>query len=113
MARPRRHARDSAVMLSRRPDTETLLRHLTVVAFAVLLTWSLIGLYGTLGGFLSIDRPAAIRFLAAVLLVVLAHEAFVRMRERRLSQLHPDERYGFAEHGAPDALATGTSQTQG
>ena len=36
--------RDSAVMFRRRPDTETLLRHLTFVAFAILVAWSLIGL---------------------------------------------------------------------
>jgi len=100
-------------MFRQRPDTETLLRHLEFVAFAVFIAWSLIGLYGTLGGFLAINRPAAIRFLAAVLLVVVAHGAFVRVRERRLRQLHPDERYGFTERSAPESLATGTPHPQG
>ena len=100
-------------MFRRRPDTETLLRHLEIVAFAVLIGWSLIGLYGTLGGILEVNRPATIRFLAVVMLVIVAHEVFVRMRERRLRQLHPDERYGFTERSAPESLATGSSQTPG
>ena len=113
MAAPGSKERDSAVMLRRRPDTEALLRHLTFAAFAVLVAWSLVGVYGTLGGYLAIDRPAPIRFLAAVLLVVLAHDAFVRVRERRLRQLPPDERFGFTERSAPDTLSTGSSPTQG
>ena len=113
MATPGSRERDSAVMFRRRPDTETLLRHLTFAAFAVLVGWSLIGLYGTLGGYLAIDRAATIRFLAAILLVVLAHDAFIRVRERRLRQLPPDERFGFTERSAPDTLSTGSSPTQG
>src|SRR5262249_44828509 len=104
--------RDSAVMFRRRPDTETLLRHLEIVAFAVLVTWALIGLYGTLGGLLEVNRAASVRFLAVVLLVIVAHNVFVRVREHRLSQLPPDERYGFTERSGYD-LDTGSSQTQG
>ena len=46
------------------------------------------------------------------MLVIGAHNVFVRMRERRLSQLPPDERYGFTERTGYD-LDTGSSQTQG
>jgi hypothetical protein len=99
-------------MFGRRPDTETLLRHLEIVAFAVLITWSLIGLYGTLGGLLEVNRPAAFRFLAVVLLLIVAHNLFVRVREHQLRQLPPDERYGFTERSGYD-LATGSSHPQG
>jgi hypothetical protein len=99
-------------MFGRRPDTERLLRHLEIVAFAVLVTWSLIGLYGTLGGILEVNRFATIRFLFVILLVVFAHDVYVRVRERRLRQLPPDERYGFTERSGYH-LATGSSQPQG
>ena len=78
-----------------RLQIDTLLRHLTLVGFAFLATWSVIGLYGTLGGLLEVNRPATLRFLLAVMLLVYAHHFLVRLRERRLRLMPPDERYGF------------------
>jgi type IV secretory pathway VirB3-like protein len=78
-----------------RPDLDTLFNDLTRAAFAVLVSWSIVGLYGTLGGYLEVNRPATLRFLLAVLVLVFAHHFLVRVRERRLRRLHPDERYGF------------------
>ena len=57
----------------RRLDLDTLLNDLTRAAFAVLAAWSLVGLYGTLGGYLEVNRPATLRFLFVVLLLVSAH----------------------------------------
>ena len=96
----------------RRTDLETLLRHLEIVGFAVLIAWSLVGLFGTLGGYLAVNRPATLRFLFAIVLIVFAHDVFGRVRERRLQQLPPDERYGFAETSGYHA-ATGSPQTEG
>jgi hypothetical protein len=94
-----------------RLDLDTLLNDLTRAAFAVLAAWSLVGLYGTLGGYLEVNRPATLRFLLAVLVLVFAHQALMHVRERRLRRLDPDERYGFAE--LDEAFATGPQQTDG
>jgi hypothetical protein len=94
-----------------RTDLDTLLNDLTQAAFAVLAAWSLVGLYGTLGGYLEVNRPATLRFLLAVLVLVFAHHLLIRVRERRLRRLPPDERYGF--FGSAEELATGTQQAEG
>ena len=77
----------------------------------MLAAWSLIGLYGTLGGYLEVNRPATLRFLLVVLILVFAHHFLTRVRERRLRRLPPDERYGFI--GAVEDFATGSQQTEG
>ena len=46
-----------------------------------------------------------------VLLLVSSHHALMRVRERRLRRLHPDERYGFGE--VVEGIATGPQQTDG
>jgi hypothetical protein len=97
--------------LRQRLQIDTLLRHLTMVGFGVLAAWSLIGLYGTLGGLLEVNRPATLRFLLAVMLLVYAHHFMTRMREWRLRRLPPDERYGFAQ--TSDGAATGSPQPSG
>lgn len=97
--------------LRQRLQIDTLLRHLTLVGFAVLAGWSLIGLYGTLGGILEVNRPATLRFLLVVMLLVYAHQFLVRLREWRLRRMPPDERYGFAQ--TSDAAATGSTQAAG
>ena len=94
-----------------RTDLDTLLNDLTRAAFAVLAAWSLVGLYGTLGGSLEVNRPATLRFLLAVLILVFAHHFLMRVRERRLRRLAPDERYGF--FGTVEDTATGSPQTEG
>ncbi len=94
-----------------RTDLDTLLNDLTQAAFAVLAAWSLVGLYGTLGGYLEVNRPATLRFLLVVLVLVFAHHSLIRVRERRLRRLPPDERYGF--FGSAEELATGTQQAEG
>jgi hypothetical protein len=94
-----------------RTDLDTLLNDLTRAAFAVLTAWSLVGLYGTLGGYLEVNRPATLRFLLAVLVLVFAHHLVFRVRERRLRRLHPDERYGF--FGTASDAATEPQQTEG
>ena len=94
-----------------RTDLDTLLNDLTRAAFAVLAAWSLVGLYGTLGGYLEVNRPATLRFLLAVLVLVVAHQLEIRLRERRLRRLTPDERYGF--FGIGGDIATGSQQTDG
>jgi hypothetical protein len=94
-----------------RTDLDTLLNDLTRAAFAVLTAWSLIGLYGTLGGYLEVNRPATLRFLFAILVLVFAHHLSIRVRERRLRRLPPDERYGFI--GAAEDAATGSQQAEG
>jgi hypothetical protein len=94
-----------------RTDLDTLLNDLTRAAFAVLAAWSLVGLYGTLGGYLEVNRPATLRFLLAVLVLVFAHNLEMHVRERRLRRLDPDERYGFEGQVMGDA--TGPQQTDG
>jgi hypothetical protein len=94
-----------------RTDLDTLLNDLTRAAFAVLTAWSLVGLYGTLGGYLEVNRPATLRFLLAVLVLVFAHQFLIRMRERRMRRLTPEERYGFLGTGS-DA-ATEPQQAEG
>jgi hypothetical protein len=100
------------MIVQRRPDLETLLRHLEIVGFAVLTAWSVVGLYGTLGGYLAVNRQATLRFLLAILVIVFAHDVLVHVRERRLQQLPPDERYGFVDRTGRD-VATGSPQTEG
>ena len=64
----------------RRLDLDTLLNDLTRAAFAVLAAWSIVGLYGTLGGYLEVNRPATLRFLLVVLVLVFAPRADARSR---------------------------------
>jgi hypothetical protein len=94
-----------------RTDLDTLLNDLTRTAFAVLAAWSIVGVYGTLGGYLEVNRPATLRFLLAVLVLVFAHHLLTRVRERRLRRLPPDERYGF--DGTVSNAATEPQQTGG
>ena len=94
-----------------RPDLDTVLNDLTRAAFAVLAAWSIVGLYGTLGGLLEVNRQATLRFLLAVLMLVFAHHVVIRVRERRLRRLDPDERYGFNGNGSE--AATEPQQTDG
>jgi hypothetical protein len=94
-----------------RTDLDTLLNDLTMAAFAVLTAWSIVGLYGTLGGYLEVNRPATLRFLLAVMVLVYAHHFMIRVRERRLRRLPPDERYGFV--GTVSDGATKPQQTDG
>jgi hypothetical protein len=96
---------------SRRPQLDTLLHHLTLVGFGVLITWSVIGLYGTLGGILEVNRLATLRFLLVIMVLVYAHHFVLRLRERRLRQLPPDERYGFT--AGTEGVATGSPQPEG
>lgn len=94
-----------------RTDLDTLLNDLTIAAFAVLTAWSIFGLYGTLGGYLEVNRPATLRFLLAILVLVFAHHLTVRVNERRLRRLPPDERYGWV--GTASDAATEPQQTDG
>jgi hypothetical protein len=94
-----------------RPDLDTVLNDLTRAAFAVLTAWSIVGVYGTLGGYLEVNRQATLRFLLAVLVMVFAHDFLNRVRERRLRRLPPDERYGFV--GAISDAATESQQADG
>jgi hypothetical protein len=94
-----------------RTDLDTLFNDLARAAFAVLIAWSLVGLYGTLGGYLEVDRPATLRLLLAVLILVSAHHLTIRMQERRLQRLDPDERYGF--FGTAQDSATEPQQSAG
>jgi cytochrome c biogenesis protein CcdA len=98
-------------MTFKRPNLDTLLHHLTLVAFGVLIAWSVIGLYGTLGGILEVDHQATLRFLFVVMIVVYAHHFVLRVRERKLRQLPPDERYGFTSD--VDRIAMGSPQPEG
>jgi hypothetical protein len=83
--------------MTQRPrlELDTLLHHLALVGFIALTTWTLVGLFGTVGGYLEVNRWATLWFLLAVLLLVSAPEAFIRVREHHLRRLPPDERYGF------------------
>jgi hypothetical protein len=92
-------------------DLETLLNDLTRAAFAVLIGWSIVGIYGTLGGYLEVNRPATLRLLLAVLVLVFAHHVWLRVREHRLQHLTPDERYGFT--GGVPGVVTGPQQSDG
>jgi hypothetical protein len=104
--------RDCPAMTTRhRPELDTLLHHLTLVGFGVLITWSVIGLYGTLGGLLEVNRLATLRFLFVITVLVFAHHFVSRVRERRLRQLPPDQRYGFT--ATADSNATGSPQPEG
>jgi hypothetical protein len=94
-----------------RPDLDTVLNDLTRAAFAVLTAWSIVGVYGTLGGYLEVNRQATLRFLLAVLVMVFAHDFLNRVRERRLRRLPPDERYGFV--GTISDAATESQQADG
>jgi hypothetical protein len=95
----------------RRIQLDTLLHDITMVAFAMLAGWSLIGLYGTLGGYLEVDKLATLRFLFVVMVLANAHHFVTRYREWRMRNMPPDERYGFAG-GGHDA-ETGSQQTEG
>jgi hypothetical protein len=97
----------------RRIQLDVLLHDITMVAFAMLAGWSLIGLYGTLGGYLDVDKLATLRFLFVVLVLANAHHFVTRYREWRMRNMPPDERYGFAGAGHAADIATGSQQAEG
>ncbi len=104
-----------------RPDFDELMRHLTIVGFAALATWVVVGIVAAYTGILEVAPEATARFLLAVMILVFARRAYWEIREWRYSKLPADERFGFAnplaEHGRttedhhPDDA--GSSQTQG
>ncbi len=97
--------------IQKRPQLDTLLHDLTLVAFGALAAWTIVGLYGTLGGLLEVNRLATLRFLFVIMVLVYAHHFVLRLRERRLRQLPPDERYGFTANA--EGAATGSPQLEG
>jgi hypothetical protein len=95
----------------RRIQLDVLLHDITMVAFAMLAGWSLIGLYGTLGGYLEVDKLATLRFLFVVMVLANAHHFVTRYREWRMRNMPPDERYGFG--GTDHHAETGPQQAEG
>jgi hypothetical protein len=89
---------------------DIVLHDLTTAAFVVLVGWSLVGLYGTLGGYLEVNKLATLRFLFVIMVLANAHHFVTRYREWRMRNMPPDERYGFT--GAGHDIATGSPQVE-
>ena len=90
---------------------DVILHDLTTAAFVVLAGWSLVGLYGTLGGYLEVNKLATLRFLFVIMVLANAHHFVTRYREWQMRNMAPDERYGFA--GSGHDAATGSPQVEG
>jgi hypothetical protein len=70
-------------MFARRLDLDHLLHDLTLIGFGALLAWSLTGLVGTIGGYLTIQPTPTLRFLLSVIVLVFARHAYWRFRQVR------------------------------
>ena len=78
----------------------------------MLAAWSLVGLYGTLGGYLEVNRPATLRFLLAVLVLVFAHHVDgPHARAASAASSRPMSATGSSERHRH--VATGPQQTDG
>jgi hypothetical protein len=78
-------------------DVDELMRSLTLVGFAALMTWAAVGTLGVIGGYVEISPGATIRFLFAVLVLVFARRTYRRLLIWRWHRLPVDERFGFAD----------------
>jgi hypothetical protein len=76
-------------MFARRADLDHVLHDLTLIGFGALLAWSLTGLVGTIGGYLTIRPQPTLRFLLAVMVLVFARHAYWRLRQMRWAR-HAD-----------------------
>jgi hypothetical protein len=95
-------------------DLDELMRVLTVVGFVALTTWVMASSVGVLSGYVAVSRPATLRFLLAVLVLVFARRTYWELREWRWGKLPPDERFGFSnplsEHGLASDLGFGEAE---
>ena len=89
---------------------DVYLLDLTTAAFVALVGWSLVGLYGTLGGYLEVNKLATLRFLFVVMVLANANHFVTRYREWQMRNMAPDERYGFTGPGRD--IATGSPQVE-
>ena len=97
MTRPRHMPSNMA----RHMDVDELMRSLTLVGFVGLMTWVAVGALGLIAGYVEISRPATLRFLLAVLVLVFARRTYWRFRQWQWARLPSDERLGFANPYVP------------
>lgn len=100
----------------RRLDFDLLMRHLALVGFGALAAWAVVGGFGTVAGYLTIDPRASLRFMIAVMILVFSRHLYHRFHEWHYRRVPPDDRFGFAhlarehqvEADVHDGAATGS-----
>ena len=76
-------------------DFNDLLRHLAIVGVAAFCVWLCIGAMGYAAGYLQFSAVPAIRFMVAILVLVLPTVVVPDHRQLRYRHLSPEARSGF------------------
>jgi hypothetical protein len=76
-------------------DFDDLLRHLAIVGIVAFGVWLSIGSMGYAAGYLLFSAVPAIRFMVAILVLVLPTVVVPDLRSLRYRHLSPEARTGF------------------
>ena len=78
-----------------RMEFEELLHHMALLGVAAFGVWLLIGAMGFSTGYIQVAQAPAIRFMTAILVLMMPHVLYPDIKELRFRQMSGDERAGF------------------
>jgi hypothetical protein len=78
---------------------DEFLHHLALVGVTAFVLWLAASALGFTAGLVSLEQVPAIRFMTAILVLVMPDVVYADLRELWLRRLSPDERAGFAQRG--------------
>ena len=76
-------------------DFNDLLRHLAIVGIVAFCVWLCVGAMGYAAGYIQFSPVPAIRFMVAILVLVLPTLVVPDLRRLRYRHLSPEARSGF------------------
>ena len=79
-----------------RLEFEQLLHHFALVGVGAFLLWAAIGAMSLAAGLVTIAWEAAIRFMAAVLVLMVPEVVYPDLKDLRYRSLSAEERMGFS-----------------
>ena len=82
-------------MRGHRLEFEELLRHLALLGLGAFVIWFVAGTFGIVAGFATIARDPAIRFMTAILVLMVPYVVYPDLKAMRYRGLSTEERLGF------------------
>jgi hypothetical protein len=80
----------------RRLDFEALLHHLAILGVAAFLLWGTAGVMSWAAGFATIAREPAIRFMAAIIVLLIPEVVYSDLKDLIYRSVSAEERLGLA-----------------
>ncbi len=80
-----------------RREFEELLHYLAVIGVIAFFAWLVVGAMGLVSGYLEVARDPAIRFMTAILVLMMPSVVYPDIRQLRYRGMAPEERFGFAD----------------